>query len=220
MKAPLKACMLAGVALSTMALTEPEPIGGPSGDPRYRTAEWSDGIVIKAVASKGQTLMLEVEKGYAFGSIVASDQDIMDGRVVPPSDDGHANPRRQASEPVSPGNCTITPNLQTCIERERFLFFRPITDLAPQPVPIIVLKPREGKEPLEYVFMLELQTGEDHYYSVRVTMPKPVAAPRPIARRSRSAVNRAYVPPAQPPAVVNRAYSIEGDRTLLGEPGR
>lgn len=68
------------------------------------------------------------------------------------------------------------------------------------------------------------------FYSVRVNMPAPApqaaaAPPRPASvRRSRLALEQPQPPqpaaPVQPPPGANSSYDIQGDRSLLGAPGR
>lgn len=150
-------------------------------------------------------------------------------------------------EEVQP--CSLTTNLQVCVRLSRFLAIKPVTCLDPQPLHVVAARLRNGKvEEIPYLFELETVgegcEAEDgagggakvagpgmpappYFYSVRVNMPAPApTAPpvRPVAtRRSRLAFEQPQpqaAAPAAPPPGVNRAYDIQGDRSLLGSPGR
>lgn len=228
----MKPLLLATVALFTMALSEPDPIEG--GDPRYRTVEYRPGAVVRLIGARGQSLMVEMPQGMEIFSVLVSDDDVMKNIVhdeAPqrsPGADGGNTQRREND------GCSQTANLQVCLRRDRFIFFKPLTDLDPQPVPVIMLRPVPGKEPIESTFMFQLETAEarparlagemqapsGHYYGVRVTLP-PVAQRPVVAAPVRPRVVRpAPVVTEPPPVVINRAYSVEGDRSLVGEAGR
>lgn len=234
----IRTILLCGAAFATMALTEPEPIdNSPNGDPRSRAVEWRLGSVIKLAASRGQTLPVEMPPGMEVFSVLVSDQDVMANVVDETSNSPLGN--RAASAEGSSGDrrsndgCSQTANLQVCIRRDRFIFFKPITDLEPQPVSVVMLQPRPGKEPMEYNFLFQIQTQSPSYYGVRVTLaPAPTPArtttvaagaassvqPRATHRPARAAT--AAPPIAQPVPPINQSYAIEGDRSLLGAPGR
>lgn len=228
----VKPLLLATVALFTMALSEPDPIEG--GDPRYRTVEYRPGAVVRLVAARGQTLMVEMPQGMEIFSVLVSDDDVMKNITHDETPTRSPGVEGQSAERRSNDGCSQTANMQVCLRRDRFIFFKPLTDLDPQPVPVIMLRPVPGKEPVESTFLFQIETAEakpvrvaggmqaatGHYYGVRVTLP-PVAQRPTVAGPTRPRVYRpAPTVTEQPPAVINRAYSVEGDRSLVGEVGR
>ena len=208
--------LLAGAAFFSAALTEPQPV--PGADPRYRTVEWRDGIVIQAFAHRGKVLMIELPRGMEILKAIASDQDVMKN-VVRRQERGQPDTNTQAS-PGNDDGCTVTNNLQTCISNDRFIFFKPITDLDVQPISVIAARVKQGAEPVEYNFIVEISAKDENtpYYAVRVTFP----GPAPVVRGG--GVRRSSLPriaaPEPPPPVVNNQYRIEGDTQLLGVPER
>lgn len=232
----IRASLLCGVAFATMALTEPKPIDeGPNGDPRSRTVEWHLGSVIKLVAARGQTLPVEMPPGMEIFSVLVSDQDVManvvDETTNAPLGNRAASAEGSSADRRSNDGCTQTANLQVCIRRDRFIFFKPITELEPQPVSVVALQTRPGKEPLEHNFLFQIQTQAPSYYGVRVTLAgasvsasTSTAAASASTARPRVARQPAPARVAPPVAIatpaINNAYAIEGDRSLLGAPGR
>lgn len=216
-----KILLLTSVAFFSLALSEPQPI--TENERRVRVVTWRDGMVIKAVASPGQAFSLELPKGLRFYDSTASEQTVMNGGGV--ADDPSDRTARTATETASgrKEECITQSDLRTCIKFDRFVYFIPINPLMPQPVHLLAYRERPGLPLIEYQFIVELSTGPDHYYGVRVEMPAPPPAPISVGVR-RPAARRAYMPaePVAPPVAVpqNGAYSITGDRSLLGEPGR
>lgn len=215
------------------ALTEPDPIDG--GDPRYRTVEWRQGAVIRLIAARGQTLMVTMPQGWEVFSVMVSDQDVMKNIIVEElrgMNERPAGTERPSAEPRPNNGCAVTANMQVCVQRDRYIFFKPLTPLDPQPVPVIMLQSRSNAEPIEREVLFEIEAPDEpssrqagppqpsgHYYSVRVTLP-PVAQRSAVAapvRRQRPVIaeSRAVVAPP-----INNQYRVEGDRSLLGESGR
>lgn len=245
MKTRIFATMLASaIALPAHALTEPSQLTeGPNGDSHYRKAEIYDGGVIQLMAARGQTLMVEIPKNIEIFSVLPSDQDVMTNTVI--SNGGplmgesrQTPPNSTGSDPAADesGGCSTFTNLQVCIRRGRFIFFKPLTYLDPQSVSVILLQKSSvpGRDPIErtIIFQIQAKPGDAIYYAVRLSMPEqehrasPTSAPaasvaRPTSRAA-SGQPRSPTPIARalPPTPVNRGYTIEGDANLLGTPGR
>lgn len=204
-------------------LSEPKPIDGIEGNP-FRVVEYQPGKVIRLVAARGQSMMVEMPAGWEAFRVNQSEQDVMMNTVIPQTRNAPAEGDVAGSE------CTMRPNLEVCVQRERFILFKPVTPLDPQPVPVLMLQTVAGKPSREVPVMFRLETatdGEQPYYGVRVTLPTPM--PAAVAHAASAAVRRPVRSsvPAMPPVrhelavpPINNAYRIEGDRTLLGEPGR
>lgn len=238
---------LALLANPVLAADEPVPAGRPErpeADPRdgrMRTVEYGNGKIISLVASRGRTLVVELAPGLDITSVLASDQDVIDGTLVDEDPRGGSRPASGVAgttpaQGVRP--CSVTANLQICIRLDRFLAIKPLTDLDPQPIHVIALRARGDREPEAVPFLFEIETQRQDqrtrtasngapplpqpYYAVRVTMPAPPAPPPAPARAARSAPRRvaepAYQPPPPPP--LNRAYEVQGDPSLVGAPGR
>lgn len=206
-------------------LSEPKPIDGIEGNP-FRVVEYQPGKVIRLILARGQTAMVEMPPGWIAERVNVSEQDVMMNTVIMPNRDQLRDANTAAAE-AGVKECNSTPNLEVCTQRDRFIFLKPLTPLDPQPVPVLMLQPVAGRSAREVPVIFRLETATDGaqpYYGVRVTLPAAAVAhasgsvvmarrtPRPIA---------AVMPPvivAAPP--VNKAYRIEGDRSLLGEPGR
>jgi hypothetical protein len=214
---PARAALLASAAFMCMALTEPQPI--PGGDVRYRTVEWRDGIVIQAFGSRGKTILFELPRGVDAVDILPSDQDVITGKVAEASG---VTGRGAANQPDAPEGCIETANMQICIKNDRFIGIKPKTELQAQPIPVMMVSGVNGANPVERQFVIEISTTDTPYYVVRVTVPQPVPVqPRqPVVRRWPT---QPRPPVAAPPVElppVNNAYSITGDRALLGVQGR
>lgn len=247
-----------GVALvawagPALALVEPDSSGRAAEvrpdarDSRVRTVEYARGAVIRLVASRGKTLMVELPEGQEIETFLASDQDVMDGTIVEEERGGAnrgagGNAQQGSSNPrEGPSPCSMTANLQVCVRRDRFISFKPITELDPQPVHVLALRllPNGKVGEVPYLFQLETEgrgespsgrmAGEGvpppaHYYAVRVVMPAspPPARPAGVARPAGRAPSLARTQPqnlpavSAPPAPVNSAYELQGDRGLVG----
>lgn len=240
-------CGCAIIALqygNAQALTEPERMkSGEFGDDRIRVVYWQAGSVIKAVAARGQSLMIEMPRGYELGAVMLSDQDVMvDAQEEETGANRPAGPQGQA--PRDDG-CTTTKNLQVCVQRKRFMFIKPITILTNQPIPMIMLEEQKNKklEPIEHPMVFELSTlteierDKSPYYQIKVIVgnkpdTQPDAVPEVVAKQARhrariGSVARAWSQtqpqpqPQQNSTIVNdpaknSRYIIQGDRTLLG----
>lgn len=226
MRGALIALMIASFSMPSYAngwLSEPEPVDGIEGNP-FRTVEYQPGKVIRLIGARGQPLMVEMPPGWIAERVNVSEQDVMMNTVINPSRD-QLRDANAAAENAGVKECNMTPNLEVCTQRDRFFFLKPLTPLDPQPVPVLMLQPVAGKPSREVPVMFRLETaqaGTEPYYGVRVSLPAAaVAMPsQPVPRRAVRPT--ATLPPtvvtAPPP--INDAYRIEGDRALLGEPGR
>lgn len=233
-------CAFAAIATNAMALTTPEPISSsPNGDPHIVKVEWHDGGMIQLIGSLGQTLAIEMPAGTVVDTFLTSDQDVMDKRPPPPASvGGVAAPAGKTAESANQDNpCSETANVQICIMRSRYVFIKPLTELNPQSLALLMTRKGTAGRTIENVAMFLIETTphpERVYYSVKVTMPQATpatpAAPAVVAGAGTGTVPQprrpvAYVPripslaqsqPQPTPAPVNNAYSVEGDRRLLG----
>jgi hypothetical protein len=209
-------------------------------DGRMRTVPYVTGQIIRLVAARGQTLLVELPPDQEIATFLASDQDVMD--ATPPAKDevGDANRGVGGREQEGVKPCSLSSNLQICVRRDRFIAFKPITDLDPQPVHLVAVRTRPNGKVEEIPYLFELVTterdaegrarrlaGEDvpapaPYYAVRVVMPQPTAVAVPARRaaprwRPVTAPLPSIASPAPP---VNNSYEVQGDRSLVGATGR
>jgi len=213
-----------------MAVYEPHQVGN---DPRIRAATPETGEVVRLIAQRGKSLLVEFPAGYRVDTVLPSDQDVM-VNAAPPDTGPIGRPMAPAAPPpamtaADPENtCASAENLRYCVRRGRFLALMPLTPLDAQPLQVVLLKARPSGDPLEVTIVFQLETATaDAYYSVRLEPPAPPAPPpraaapaRPLTAPRRPA--RRYTVPAPapqpaPPAVINQQYEVQGDRALVGE---
>lgn len=243
-KAMLAAAAAAVWAGPAAALVEPSASGKVAEvkpderDGRIRTVEYERGAVIRVVLSRGRATMVELPEGQEIDTFLASDQDVMDNTPPPEEERGNANRGTGGNgQQGGPTPCSLSANLQICVRRDRFIAFKPITELDPQPVHVVALRllPSGKVSEVPYLFQLETEGrvgappakvagGEvpapAHYYAVRVVMPQPQQQPQTAVPRRPRGPSLARTQPQNLPAAaappLNNAYELQGDRGLVG----
>lgn len=257
------ATLIAAWAGPAWALVEPSAAGQVSApvpderDSRVRSVEYAPNAVIRVVGGVGQTTLIRFPVGMQIDTFLASDQDVMTGTVIEEEKPGQA-PAAGGANAQGTGEarapCSMTTSLQICIRNARFLAIKPLIPLTPQPLHVILMRPRGERAPEEIPVLFEIETPDPStrarvastgavampsgFYTLNVTMPAPAPPPRVAASPApRQAASRAPYqgaglartqpqpgspafigPPAPPPG--NRNYSVQGDASLAGVPGR
>ena len=226
--------VLAAAALPApaSALDVPQPAGR---DRRIRVVAYDRDGVVQIYAAPGATVRIEISPDETVEAVLTSDQAVMGGEVEV-EEAGAPQPRQGGGQQLA---CDA--NLCRSVHGN-FIYFKPVRELEPQPLFVQTKRcdpqGRCIRRPYAFELLTRLGALVEHapntYYGVRFDYPADrlaaaaaranagIAARRSAAaERSRTAGERdgaALLRGAQIGPALNQAYTVTGDRAVLGAP--
>jgi hypothetical protein len=223
------------------AMQTPEP---GKQDKRVRVIDYDPEQVVQLSAAPGETVRIAIAPDEKVEALLVSDQSVMSGDLEVDSGAGDPSPRSQPSadpKSICAPSCDANLCRSVC---GPFIYIEPVRPLDPQPLHIQTSRRcvpvPEGQqlkcEWRTYQFELLTRNGplteaQNTLYSVRFNYPADRAAAEAARARAAAAARRAAAAArlqearekaaedllrAQQAAVVNKSYTVRGDRGVLG----
>lgn len=234
--APVLAVLAATAAFSApaLALDVPQPAGR---DRRIRVVPYDRDGVVQIYAAPGATVRVEISPDETVEAVLTSDQAVMAGEVEI-EEPGASPPPRQA------GGQQLACDVNLCRSvHGNYIYFKPVRELDAQPLFVQTRRcDAEGQRCVRRPYAFELLTragpltegAPNTFFGVRFDYPgnrlaaaaakanADIAARRAAAAaRARAAGERegaALLRGAQVGPALNQAYTVTGDRAVLGAP--